>query len=135
MSDQDPNLDERSVGELVQRASRQAAELVRQELRLAQAELAEKGKRAGVGAGLVGAGGLVALYGLATLIAAVVMLLATQIEPWLAALIIAVVLIAIAAVLGVIGKRQAEQAMPPVPEEARESVEEDVDYLKERAQR
>lgn len=134
MTDHD-TLDERSVGELVQRASRQAAELVRQELQLAREELKEKGKRAGLGAGLMGAGGLVALYGLATLIASVVMLLALAVEPWVAALIVAAGLFVIAAVLAFVGKRQAEAATPPVPEQAAESVREDVDYLKERAAR
>jgi uncharacterized membrane protein YqjE len=133
MSDDD--LDERSVGELVQRASRQAAELVRQELQLAREELTEKGKRAGLGVGLVGGAGLLALYGIATLIAAVVLLIATALEPWVAAAIVAAVLFALAAGLAAVGKQQAQQATPPIPEQAIESVQEDVQYLKERAER
>jgi len=129
------DLDEQSVGELVQRASQQAAELVRQELQLAREELAEKGKRAGLGAGLVGGAGLLALYGLATLIAAVVLLIATALEPWVAGLIVAAVLFAAAGALGLVGRSEARRALPPVPEEAAESVKDDVRYLKERAAR
>ena len=133
MSDGEPQ--EPSVGELVQRASQQTADLVRQEIRLAQAEMREKGKHFGVGAGLVGGGGLVALYGIGVLLAAVVMLLATALEPWVAALIVAVVLLVVAAILAMVGRKQVEQATPPLPEEAAASVQEDVRHIKEKAAR
>lgn len=133
MSDGEPQ--EPSVGELVQRASQQTADLVRQEIRLAQAEMREKGKHFGVGAGLVGGGGLVALYGIGVLLAAVVMLLATALEPWVAALIVAVVLLIVAAILALVGRKQVEQATPPLPEEAVASVQEDVRHIKEKAAR
>jgi uncharacterized membrane protein YqjE len=133
VSDGEPQ--EPSVGELVQRASQQTADLVRQEIRLAQAEMREKGRHFGVGAGLVGGGGLVALYGIGVLLAAVVMLLATALEPWVAALIVAVVLLIVAAILALVGRKQVEQATPPVPEEAAASVQEDVRHIKEKAAR
>lgn len=133
MSDGEPQ--EPSVGELVQRASRQTADLVRQEIRLAQAEMREKGRHFGVGAGLVGGGGLVALYGIGVLLAAVVMLLATALEPWVAALIVAIVLLIVAAILALVGRKQVEQATPPLPEEAAASVQEDVRHIKEKAAR
>jgi uncharacterized membrane protein YqjE len=133
VSDGEPH--EPSVGELVQRASQQTAELVRQEIRLAQAEMREKGKRFGVGAGLAGGGALVALYGIGALIAAVIMLIATALEPWVAALIVAAVLLIAAAILALVGKRQVEQATPPLPEEAAASVQEDVRHIKERTAR
>ena len=133
MSDGEPQ--EPSVGELVQRASQQTADLVRQEIRLAQAEMREKGRHFGVGAGLVGGGGLVALYGIGVLLAAVVMLLATALEPWVAALIVAVVLLIVAAILALVGRKQVEQATPPLPEEAAASVQEDVRHIKEKAAR
>jgi uncharacterized membrane protein YqjE len=133
VSDGEPQ--EPSVGELVQRASQQTADLVRQEIRLAQAEMREKGKHFGVGAGLVGGGGLVALYGIGVLLAAVVMLLATALEPWVAALIVAVVLLIVAAILALVGRKQVEQATPPLPEEAVASVQEDVRHIKEKAAR
>ena len=131
----DDRLSERSLGELVQQLSQQTSTLVRDEIRLAQLELQEKGKRAGIGAGLFGGSGLVALYGLGALIAAAILALATAVEPWLAALIVAVVLFAIAGVAALIGKKQVEEATPPAPEEAIESAKRDVDVVKERAGR
>jgi uncharacterized membrane protein YqjE len=128
-------LSDRSVGDLVQRLSQQTATLVRQEMRLAQVELQEKGKRAGIGAGMFGGAGLVALYGVGAVVAAVVMLLATAIEPWISALIVGVVLLAAAGVLALLGRRQVDQATPPKPERAIESVQDDLEYVKERAQR
>jgi uncharacterized membrane protein YqjE len=128
-------LSDRSAGDLVQQLSQQTATLVRQEMRLAQAELQEKGKRAGIGAGMFGGAGLVALYGAGALVAAAVLLIGTAIEPWLAALIVGVVLLAIAGVLALLGKKQVDQATPPKPERAIDSVQRDVDHVKERARR
>jgi uncharacterized membrane protein YqjE len=128
-------LSERSVGELIQELSQQTATLVRKEMRLAQVELQEKGKRAGIGAGMFGGAGLVALYGVGAVVAAVIMLVATAIEPWISALIVGVVLLATAGLLALLGRRQVEQATPPRPERAMESVQHDVDHVKERARR
>jgi uncharacterized membrane protein YqjE len=126
-------LSERSAGELVQQLSQQTAELVRKEMRLAQVELQEKGKRAGIGAGMFGGAGVVALYGVGAVVAAVIMLVATAIEPWASALIVGVVLLASAGVVALLGRRQLEQAAPPRPERAMESMQHDVEYVKERA--
>jgi uncharacterized membrane protein YqjE len=123
------------IGELVKQLSEQTSTLVRKELKLAQLEMTEKGKRAGVGAGLFGGAGLVALFGAGTLIAAIVMLLATAMDAWLAGLIVAVVLLAIAGVAALMGKKQVEQAVPPQPEQAIQSTKRDVDEVKERARR
>jgi uncharacterized membrane protein YqjE len=123
------------VGELVQELSQQTATLVRQEMRLAQVELQEKGKRAGIGAGMFGGAGLVALYGVGAVVAAVIMLVATAIEPWVSALIVGVVLLATAGILALLGKGQVEQATPPKPERAMESVQHDVEHVKERVRR
>jgi uncharacterized membrane protein YqjE len=128
-------LSERSVGELVQELSQQTATLVRQEMRLAQVELEEKGKRAGTGAGMFGGAGLVALYGVGAVVAAVIMLVATATEPWISALIVGVVLLATAGILALLGRRQVEQATPPKPERAIESVQHDVEHVKERVRR
>jgi uncharacterized membrane protein YqjE len=130
--------DERSdapVGELVQQLSQQTATLVRQEMRLAQAELKEKGKHAGMGAGMFGGAGVVALYGVGALIAALIMLIGTALEPWLAALIVGVVLLAVAGVLALLGRKQVDQATPAKPERAMDSVQRDVEHVKERASR
>ncbi|HEX4815879.1 MAG TPA: phage holin family protein [Nonomuraea sp.] len=120
---------------LVNDLSDQVSRLVKDELRLARMELTEKGKRAGLGAGLFGAAGTIAFLGGATLVAAVVLLLALVMPGWVAALIVAVVLFAIAAVLGLVGRKQVKQAAPPIPAETIASVKADVDMVKEKAAR
>ena len=124
-----------SMSELVQRASQQTAELVRQEIRLAEAELKDNSRKLGRGAGLLGAGGLMAVYGGAALIAAAVLGLATVIAPWLAALIVGLVILAISIGLAVAGKHEASQALPATPEQASTSVHDDLQHIKERAAR
>jgi membrane protein len=128
-------LSDRSIGHLVQRLSQQTATLVRQEMRLAQVELQEKGRRAGRGAGMFGGAGIVALYGAGALIAAAILLIGTAVEPWLAAVIVGVVLLALAGLLALLGKKQVQQATPPKPERAMESVQRDVEHVKESARR
>jgi membrane protein len=123
------------VGELVQALSEQTATLVRKELQLAQIELTEKGKRAGIGAGLFGGAGVIALYAVGVFIAAAVIGLATLIEPWIAAVIVGVVLLAAAGIASLVGKKQVEQAVPPAPEQAIQSTKRDVDEVKGRAGR
>ncbi|WBB81447.1 phage holin family protein [Micromonospora sp. WMMD882] len=120
---------EPSTAELVQRATEQVSRLVRDELALARAELTEKGKHAGIGVGLFGGGGVLALYGLGALLTAVVLLLALVMPAWLAALIVAVALFAVAGVLALVGKKQVSQAVPPMPEAAVRSVRADVDTV------
>ena len=129
------NTKDQPVGELVKQLSEQMSTLVRRELQLAQLELQEKGKRAGIGAGLFGGAGAIALYGLGVLIAAAVLVLATAVEAWLAALIVGVVLLAIAGLAGLMGKKQVDQAVPPAPEQAIQSTKRDVSEVKERAAR
>lgn len=125
--------DERSVSELVQQLSQQTATLVRQEMQLARTELQEKGKRAGRGAGMFGGAGVVGLYGGGALIAAGILALATAVDAWLAALIVGVVLLAVAGVVALAGKKQVQRATPPVPERAMESLQADVKEVKARA--
>jgi membrane protein len=127
--------DNKAVGELVQDLSQQTAALVRKELQLAQIELTEKGKRAGIGAGLFGTAGVIALYAVGVFIAAAVMGLATVIEPWIAAVIVGVVMLAAAGIASLVGKKQVEQAVPPAPEQAIQSTKRDVDEVKGRAGR
>ena len=128
-------LSERSVGDLVQQLSEQTAALVRKEMRLAQVELQQKGKRAGIGAGMFGGAGLAALYGVGAVMAAVIMLVGTAIEPWISALIVGAVLLVSAGVLALLGRGQVDRATPPKPERAMESVQHDVAHVKERARR
>jgi hypothetical protein len=125
--------DDKPLGELVQDLSRQTSTLIRQEMRLAQAELAEKGRHAGKGAGMFGGAGLVALYGVGALVAAAILGLATVLEPWIAAAAIGVGLLLIAGILALTGKKELDEAGPPKPERAIESVQRDVETVKARA--
>jgi uncharacterized membrane protein YqjE len=125
--------DDRSVADLLRHLSEQTATLVRQEMELAKAELTVKGKRVGIGAGMFGGATVVGAYALGALTACLILVLATAIAPWLAALIVAVVYAAIAGVLALTGKSKVQQATPPVPEQTVDSVKEDVQWTKERA--
>lgn len=124
-----------SAGELVSRLSEQLSTLVRDEIRLAQVEVKEKGKRAGIGAGLFGGAGLFALLGLGALVAAAILALAHAVDDWLAALIVAVVLLIIAGVLALTGKKEVSAAGPPLPQEAIGAVKADVAAVKEAVRR
>jgi uncharacterized membrane protein YqjE len=123
------------VSELVQRASQQLTELVRGEMRLAQAEMKEKGKRYGKGGGLFGGAGVVGFLMLEALVATVIAALAVPLPVWAAALIVTAALGVIAAVLALGGKKQVSQAAPPTPEQTIESVKADVAEIKESAHR
>ncbi|MGC5019584.1 phage holin family protein [Micromonospora sp. DT47] len=120
---------EPSTAELVQRATEQVSRLVRDELALARAELTQKGKHAGIGIGLFGGGGALALYGLGALVATAILLLDLVLPGWAAALIVAVTLFLLAGVLALVGKKQVSQAVPPMPEAAVRSVRADVDTV------
>jgi hypothetical protein len=126
---------EHSTGELVKQLTEQVSVLVRDELKLARVEMARKGKQAGLGAGLLGGGGLIALYGVGCLIACAVIGLSHVVAPWLAALIVGAALLAVAGVAALTGKGRIQQAVPPVPAEAAGSVKADIDEIKERARR
>jgi len=119
-----------STSELVNRLSTQISDLVRGELALARSELQAKGKRLGVGAGLAGGAGFVAVGGLLALLAAAIAALALVLPVWASALIVGVVLLIIAAVLGLLGRKQIQQATPPLPEQAMHGVQDDVQAVK-----
>jgi len=124
---------DKPLGELVQDLSRQTSTLIRQEMRLAQAELTEKGRHAGKGAGMFGGAGAVALYGVAALVAAAILGLATVLEPWIAAAAVGLALLLVAAILALTGKKELGEAGPAKPELAIESVQRDIDTVKARA--
>jgi hypothetical protein len=131
--DRAPADGDKPLGELVQDLSRQTSTLIRQEMRLAQAELTEKGRHASKGAGMFGGAGLVALYGVGALIAAAIIGLGTVIELWIAAAAVGAGLLLIAGILALTGKKEIDEATPPKPEQAIESVQRDVDTVKARA--
>jgi uncharacterized membrane protein YqjE len=123
------------IGELLQQASQQTATLVRQEIRLAQLELKEKGRHAGIGAALLGGGGVVAFLGLGALVTAAIAALSLGLPVWAASLIVAVILFAVAGVLALRGRKQIDRAQPPTPGQAIESAQRNVEEVRERGSR
>lgn len=119
-----------TLGALVHQLSQQIPDLVRSEIRLAQAEVAQKGKRAGVGIGMFSVAGLLAFLGLGTLVATAVLGLANVVDAWLAALIVALVLLAGAAVAGLAGKNKVAEATPAAPEKAIRGIKDDIATVK-----
>jgi hypothetical protein len=122
--------DDRSAADLIKQVSEQTSKLVRQEIALARLEIREKIKHFGIGAGLFGAAALVGLFGAGTLVAALVLVLATAMDAWLAALVVAAVLLGGAGITALTGKRQIAQATPPAPEQAVENVQADIEEVK-----
>jgi uncharacterized membrane protein YqjE len=121
---------EPTLGTLVSDLSSQIPELIRSEMRLAQAEVTEKGKRAGIGLGMFSAAGLLAFFGLAALITTFVLLLDLVLPAWAAALIVAGVLFAVAGIAAVLGKKKVAEAAPPKPERALDNLKKDVATVK-----
>ena len=133
MSQQDADLRERSIGELFSKLSEETSTLIRQEMELARAELTEKGKEAGKGAGLFGGAATVALLGAGAITAGIILLLDLAIAAWLAAVVVGLVYVGIAAVLGIQGRDRIPRATPPVPEQTVDTGKEDVEWAKTRA--
>jgi uncharacterized membrane protein YqjE len=119
-----------STADLINRATAQIQTLVRDELELAKTELVAKGKRAGIGGGLFGGAAILGLYGLGLLIVLAVVALDLVWPLWLAVLVVAVVVFAIAGVVALLGKREVDSAVPPVPSEAIDGVSTDVATVK-----
>ena len=126
---------EPTVAQLIQQVTEESSRLVRTELKLAQAEMTEKAKTAGVGLGAFGAAGILALYGVGCLILTGVYALSLVLPAWAAALIVGAVVLAIAGVAALVGKKKVSEATPPVPEHAVENVKADVAEIKESAGR
>ena len=124
------DLRERPIGELLKQLSEETTRLVHQELELAKAELQQKGKQAGAGAGMFGGAGALGLAALGALTACFILALNAVMPAWLAALIVAVVYGIIAFVLVKQGQARMRRATPPVPEQTIETVKEDVEWAK-----
>jgi hypothetical protein len=122
---------DKSLAELTKQLSEQTTALASKEVELAKAELAIKGKRLGLGAGMFGGAGLVGAYGFGALTACLILALATAVDGWLAALIVAVAYGSVAGALALIGKKKVEQGTPPVPERAIESTKADIESTKD----
>ena len=129
-SDHSPeDLRERPIGDLLKQLSEDTAKLVRKEVELARAEVTQKGKQAGIGAGMFGGAGVAGLLALGALTACLIALLATGMETWVAALIVTVLWTAIAGVLALLGRNRVQEATPPA-EQTVETIKEDVQWAK-----
>jgi uncharacterized membrane protein YqjE len=126
-------LRERPTADLLKELSDHTTTLVKQEIDLAKAELSEKGKKAGLGAGMFGGAGLFGVFAFAALTTCIIAALESPLNLWLAALIVAVVYAVVAGVLALQGRNKVKEAGPPVPEQTTESVKEDVQWAKTRA--
>src|SRR5690349_16659362 len=127
------DLRDRPIGDLVKQLAEQTSTLVRQEVDLAKAEVAQKGQQAGKGAGLIGAAAVIGLLAAGALTAFLIMLLDGALANWLAALVVAVVFGAIAGILALQGRNRIRAATPAKPEQTVETVKEDVEWAKTRA--
>ena len=126
----DPSLRDQSTGDLVKQLSEQASTLVKKEVDLAKAELSQKGKQAGIGAGMFGTAGLFGVVGFAVVTAALILLLDDAVTDWVAALIVGVVYLAIAGIAALMGRDRVREATPVVPEQTVETLKEDVEWAK-----
>ncbi|WP_127784312.1 phage holin family protein [Rhodococcus sp. X156] len=127
--------DDLSTPQLLERLTDQVSTLVKQEVQHATAEVKQKGARLGVGIGISGAGAVVALYGLGALVACAILALTLVLDAWLAALIIGAALVVLGALMGLFGAQRARKAVPPVPQETLNSVQRDVQTVKENLKR
>jgi uncharacterized membrane protein YqjE len=128
----DEQLRQQSTGELVKELSQQMSVLVRQEVELAKAEVSEKGRKAGIGAGLLGGAGVTGLLALGSLTAVLISAMALAIPVWAAALAVTVLWSAVAGVLALQGREKVREVGSPTPEKTVETVKEDVEWLKDR---
>lgn len=131
MTQRDPVTTESpSTGELLRQLSEDTQRLVRDELALAKVEMTSKAKSAGIGAGLFGAAGILALFGFGTLLATAILALALVMDAWLAALVVTLVVFVAAGVAALVGKKNVDAGVPPKPDRTMASVKQDVDELK-----
>jgi Putative Actinobacterial Holin-X, holin superfamily III len=121
------------LGEVARDLTRDLSLLVRQEVELAKSEMAQKGRVAAPGLGMIGAAGVVGLMAAGVLTAFLILALSIVLDEWLSALIVGVVLAGAAYVLAKRGKERVEDAGPPLPEQTIETVKEDVEWAKTQA--
>jgi uncharacterized membrane protein YqjE len=119
-----------STGQLISQLSEQTSTLVRSELQLAKVELTNSAKPAGLGAGLFSVAGVVAWFGLGTLIATAIIALDFVLPLWAVALIVTLVLFVAAGIAALVGKKQVQQ-VTPTPERTVENVKLNLQEVKE----
>jgi uncharacterized membrane protein YqjE len=129
----DNQLRDRPLGEVAKNLTSDVSLLVRQEIELAKAEMAQKARTAAPGIGMFGGAGVVALCAAGALTAFAVLVFSIFLPEWAAALIVGAVLAALAVVLVRQGKQRVADAGKPIPEQTIETVKEDVEWTKNRA--
>ncbi len=130
MAHVDPGTTQPTTAELFNRLTDQSRQLVRDEIRLAQAETQQKVKHGVLGIAGFGVAGVLALFGLGLLLTTAVLALDEVLPAWLSALVVAVVVLVAAGIAALLGKKQVAEATPPAPERAVAGVKQDVDTLK-----
>ena len=129
---EDDHLREQPMGELMKKLGEDLSLLVRQELDLAKAEILQKVKTAGAGAGMFSGAAVMGVLALGALTAFFILALSLAMAPWLAALLVTGVYGALAGILAMTGKKKLEEAAPPVPEQTAQTLKEDVQWAKTR---
>ena len=130
MSPGSPTPRKRSLVELVTSIPGLVSDLVSREIELLKAEMLAKVKALGIGAGLLAGALLFVLAVLGVLLTAVILALSQIMPGWLAALLVAAVLLIIAVILGLIGYRVLKKGIPPLPTESIDSLKSDYRAIK-----
>ncbi|MEC5170277.1 phage holin family protein [Glaciihabitans sp. GrIS 2.15] len=128
MNDDAPS--RKSIFALVADLPRLVIGQVKNEIEQFKSELIGKIKHAGIGVGLFAGAGFVAFFLFAVLISAAILAFATIMPGWLAALIVAGILLVIVVILVSVGLRQVKKGVPPAPTETIKSVKKDVLVIK-----
>jgi len=123
-----------SVPDLVKELTRDISELVRQEIELARVEMTEKGKKAGLGVGMFGGAALLGMAVVGGSMATIIILLDLAMPLWLASLVTTILYGAAAALLALRGRDELKETGAPIPERTKQSVKEDIQWAKTRAQ-
>ena len=118
------------VGTYLHEISRTPLLNAAQEVELAKAEVKESGTKAGKGVGMLAGAAMAGLMALITLTLLLIVIFDAFLELWLAALIVLVIWAALAAGLGLTGKKKLQEAAPPVPEQTTQTLKEDVQWAK-----
>jgi F0F1-type ATP synthase assembly protein I len=130
MSNGTEDLRDRPLTELLKQLSQEITTLLKKEIDLAKAEVRESAKKAGMGAGMFGAAGIMGLLALGAFTTFLILLLVKLgLDAWLSALIVTLVYGVIAAVLALQGRGKVQEATPPAPQTV-ETVKEDVEWAK-----
>ena len=120
----------RSLFQLIGDLPTLVTDLVRGEIEQLKAEMIGKLKALGIGGGLIAGAGVILLFMVGVLLTAAILALALVMPSWLAALLVALLLLIVAAIIGFIGYKKLMRGVPPVPEGTIASVKKDIETIK-----